>query len=136
MPELIHLCVPPHEAAEAARSRGLQTRPDGAGARQLERLHGRGKALDGNGSEGAHLHELLGEPQRLRGEPGSAGQGKLLHARGKVRRLPHRGVVHPQVAAHRTDHHIAGVDPDADLDFGAMGAPHVLRVPTYRVLHT
>ena len=135
LPDLVHLRVPPDEAAEAAGPRGLQARPDGAGARQLEHLHGRGEALDGNGPERAHLHELLGEPQRLRGEPGRAGGGELLHARGEVRRLPDRGVVHLQIAAHRADHHVAGVDPDADLNLGAVGAPHVLRVAADRLLH-
>ena len=135
VPDLVHLRVPANEAAEATGPCGLQARPDGAGARQLEHLHGRGEALDGNGPERAYLHELLGELQRLGGEPGRAGRGELLHARGEVCRLPDRRVVHAQVAAHRADHHVAGVDPDADLDLDAVGAPHVLRIAPDRLVH-
>ena len=49
-----------------------------------------------------------------------AGNGELLHPRGEVRRLAHRGVVHVQVGADGPHHHLARVHPDADADGDAV----------------
>ena len=49
--------------------------------------------------------------------------------------LADRGVVHAQVAADRAHHHLAGVQPDADLDRHALGAPHLLGVLLDGLLH-
>src|SRR5207244_8469407 len=52
------------------------------------------------------LHDALPICARARG---------LFHARGEMRRLTDRRVVHVQVIADRADHDLAGVEPDADL---------------------
>ena len=133
--DLIHLAVPPHEAAEAAGARRLEPGADGGSSRQLEHLDRRGDALDGNGTEWAHLHEFLGEAQGLGGEPGGAGRGELLHPRRQVRRLPDRGVVHAQIAPHRADYHVARVEPDADLHLDAVDPPRVLGIALDGLVH-
>src|SRR5712692_4358950 len=59
----------------------------------------------------------------------------VLGARGQVRRLPDRRVVHAQVAPDRANDDLAGVQADADLDLHPLRAPQPLGVPADRVLH-
>ena len=50
-------------------------------------------------------------------------------------RLAHRGVVHVQVVADQANDHLAGVEPDPDLDLGAVLPPQLRQVPPHAVLH-
>ena len=54
------------------------------------------------------------------------GGRRLFHPRGQVRGLPHRGVVHVEVVANGADHHLAGVEADAHLQFQALRAADIL----------
>ena len=63
------------------------------------------------------------------------GRGELLHARRQVRGLAHRRVVHVQVVANGPHHHLAGVEPDADLQRQAVRAAHLLGVAAHGGLH-
>ena len=125
-PELIHLGVAAHEAGEAARGGRLQPRARGAGPDQLVDFNGLAQPLHRDRPQRLHLDPALGQAQRLGGEPDAAGSGELLHARGQVRRLPDRRVVHAQVAPDRADDDLARVHADADLDLD----PCVRRSPS------
>ena len=52
-----------------------------------------------------------------------------------MRGLPHRRVVHVQVVPNRADHHLAGVQPDADLDVEPLLPPQLLGIPADRLVH-
>jgi hypothetical protein len=52
-----------------------------------------------------------------------------------MRGLAHRRIVHLQVAADRADHHVAGIEPDANLHFEAMARPQLGREAADRLLH-
>lgn len=96
--ELRQLGLAPDETREAARGGGVQARPRVAGGRELKHLHWRGQALHRPHAERLHRHEALGEAERLRGDEDRARARHLLHARGQVRRLPDRRIVHAKVA--------------------------------------
>ena len=65
-------------------------------------------------------------------DPGIA---SLLHARGEMRGLAHRGVVHAQITADRAHHDLARVEAEPDLDRSAFRAVNVFRVLLHRFLH-
>src|SRR5437016_13075595 len=52
-----------------------------------------------------------------------------------MRGLADGGVVHVEVVADSAYHHLAGIEPDADLHLAAMCAPDPLAVTPDRVLH-
>ena len=52
-----------------------------------------------------------------------------------MRGLADGGVVHVEIVADSAHHHLAGIEPDADLYLAAMGAPDPLAVAPNRVLH-
>jgi hypothetical protein len=49
--------------------------------------------------------------------------------------LPDRRVVHAEVAADGPHHHLARVEPHANLDGNALGAANLVRVVPHRLLH-
>jgi hypothetical protein len=59
----------------------------------------------------------------------------LLHARGEMRGLPHRAVVHAQIAGDRPHDDLTGVETDPNLDRCARRAMDLRRVPRDRLLH-
>jgi len=73
--------------------------------------------------------------QRTGREQDRPRQGRLLHTRGQVGRLPHRRVVHPQVAADRPHDHLARVQTDANLYPDAARAKNLVGVLPGAVLH-
>jgi hypothetical protein len=87
------------------------------------------------GPERLDLHEAFGEPQRLGRQADRARRRKLLHPGGQVRRLPHGGVVHPQIAADGAHEDVSGIEPGADLHLDALRAPQLLCIPADGVLH-
>ncbi len=107
--------VAPNEAGEASRRRGLPACARGRRADQLEHLHRRRHALDWHRTEGDDVDESLGEPDRLAGQSRRPGRRELLHARGQMRRLADRGVVHAEIAADGANYHFARIESDADL---------------------
>ena len=110
--EHAELGLAPDEAREPADRGGLEPGARLAGPDQLEGLERVGEALDQQGPRRLHGDVALHELQRLAGEQGAARLRELLHARGEVRGLPDRGVVHVQIAADGAYHDLARVDPD------------------------
>jgi hypothetical protein len=94
-----HLLVPSDKARQAPRCSCLQARPHHASARHLIDLYRVAQAADGHGSQRLHLHEALDQPQHRWRDEDRPRHGHLLHAGRQVRGLPHRRVVHVQVAA-------------------------------------
>jgi hypothetical protein len=81
------------------------------------------------------LDGAAGEPERVGRDEDGAGLRHLLHARGQVRRLTDRRIVHVQVAADRAHDDLAGVEPDPDLHRDALGALDLLGVAADGLLH-
>jgi len=67
-------------------------------AGQLEHLDRLGESLDRHLAQRLDLDIALGKPERLGAEQRGSRPRELLDTRGQMRRLPHRGVVHVQVA--------------------------------------
>jgi hypothetical protein len=130
-----HLLVAAHEAREAAHGGGLQAvagRPRPGQLVHLDRLRG---APHRHRPEGRHRDVALGQAPALGGEQRRAGTGEPLHLRGQVRRLADRGVLHAQVAANRAHHHLARVEPDADLHVEPLGATQLAGQATHALVH-
>ena len=113
----------------------MEPRPLRARSGELVDLHRFGQALDRDRSPSRHLDVALGELQGRGREQDRARCRHLLHAGGQVRRLTHRRVVHVQIRPDGAHHHLAGVEPDADLDRHSVRAEHTLRVLRDRLLH-
>ena len=107
-----------------------------ARARELEDLDRRGQPLDGRGAACRHLHEALGEGERVRRQQDRPRSGHLLHPRGQVRGVTDRRVVHVEVRADGADHDVARVQAHADLDRDPVTVKHLLRVALHRFLHS
>jgi hypothetical protein len=87
------------------------------------------------GPERLDLHVTLGQTQRIWADQRRPGRCQLLHARGQVRSLAHRGVVHVQIAADRAHDDLTGVEPDADLHQEALAPPYALGVAAHGLVH-
>ena len=73
--------------------------------------------------------------ERVGCEQDRPGVGELFHARGQVRGLSHRGVVHAEVAADGAHDDVAGVEADPDADADALRPSHFLGVALHDFLH-
>ena len=74
-------------------------------------------------------HEVaLHDRRRAAGQIRLARLRELLHPLREAHRVPHRGVVHPEVLADRPHHHLARVDPDPHREVDALAAPQLGRV--------
>ena len=135
LPQQLDLRVTADEAREPARGSGVQPAPHRARARQLEDLDWCCHPLHRHRTARGYLHETLGEGQRLGSQQGGPGLGHLLHARGQVRALTHRRVVHVEIRPDRPNHHVTRVQTHADLDGHPETAKHALGVPLHRLLH-
>jgi hypothetical protein len=82
------------------------------------------------------LDEALYQSQRLTGNQDSAWRRQLLHARRHVRGSAYCRVFHAQIASHRANHHLAGVDPDSDLYEYPFAPPHFICMALHGLLHT
>jgi hypothetical protein len=87
-------------------------------------------------AERARQHVALDEAERLRRQQDRARHRHLLHASREVRRLSDRGVVHLQVAPDGAHHHLAGIEPHANVHGHTERAVHLLRVLTHALLHS
>ena len=79
--------------------------------------------LDLSRPERAHLDEPFDERQVAGSDERGAGRGKLLHPRGQVDGLAHRRVIQVPIVRDQPHDHPAAVEPDADLDGGAVRSP-------------
>ncbi len=64
----------------------------------------------------------------VRGDLHRAGLGGLLHPRGDVHGVAHRGVLQAQIRAHLADHDLARVDADSDVQIQAALGCHLRSV--------
>ena len=133
--ELIQLDVTAHEGGQAPRGRGVEPGAHGARPEELEYFHRIRESLDGEGAARLHLDVSLGELPGARREENRPRLGHLLEARGQMRGLSHRGVIHAQIAADGPHHHLARVEPHADPRRDVVGAHHLARVASQRFLH-
>ncbi len=113
----------------------MQAAANRPGADELEHVHRVGQPLDLSRAEGLEVNEALHQPERLGREQDGSRRGQLLHAGRQVGGLAYRGVVHVQVAADGTHHHLARVEADADLDLRAVGATPLIDEPANGGLH-
>jgi len=104
-------------------------------AHDLEDLDGLREPAHGHGPERPDLDIALGQTQGVLGHEGGARARELLHPRGQVRGLADGGVVHVEIAVDRPHHHLARIEPHADLHVDALRAPELVRVPADRLLH-
>ena len=92
--QVLDLGVATDEARESATGACLETSPRRAGSRHLVNFHRVSQPLHRHGAERLHLDLAFGQRQRIGRDHDRAGIGDLLHPRGKVSGLPHRGVIH------------------------------------------
>ena len=93
------------------------------------------QALQGTRPDRGDLDVALGQLQRVAGDQRRAGLRHLLHPGGEMGRLADRGVVHVEIAADRSHHHLTGIEPDPNLDIDALAPPELVGVVTTRLLH-
>ena len=133
--ELVQLALAPHEAGQPARRRRVEPRAPGSGPPQLVDLDRLLQPLHRHRPQGVDLDVALHQPQGVAGQQGGPGSGELFHARGQMRRLPHRRVVHVQIAADDAHDHLAGVQPDPDLHIEPLSLAQLLGIAADGVLH-
>ena len=85
-------------------------------------------APQGKGAEGAHSAVSLDQTVSGLRDHDLAGSGLPFQASRHVRRVSHRGVVHPQVVADGSHHHGPGIHPHPEGDRG-VALPHIGAVP-------
>ncbi len=134
-PELIDLRVASHEAAQPPAGGHLEPRPRGGGAGQLVDVDRLRPPLDLHGTQGSDLHIAFGQAQRPGGDEGRPGRRHLLQAGRQVRGLPHRRVVHAEIAAYGADDHLPRVQADADVGAHGLRPPERLGVAGHGLLH-
>jgi len=113
------LARPADERREAALGGDVQARALAARPEHLEGARG-GAALGGELPEIQRLEVALDGRVRCLADHHAARPGRLLHARGEVRRVADRGVVHAQVVADLADDHRTGVETDTELKADAL----------------
>ena len=99
--EHLDLGVPADEPGEPAPRGGLQSRARRTDAGQLVDLDGLAATFHRHRTQGLHGDEPFDQVERRRRDQHRARARGLFHARGEMRRLPDRRVVHAQVIADR-----------------------------------
>ncbi len=131
----LELGVAPDKRSQALHYGSLETRARGCRARDLEDFHRLGAATHRHRPQGVELEIVARQARdRLRREHG-AGGCELLHARGQMRGLADRAVLHGQVVADRADYDLPGVQADANLQVQAVPAPDFVGVGAHDLLH-
>ena len=133
--QLVQLARAAHEAGQASRRRRVEPRSPRPGAGQLVDLDRRLETLHGHRPQRRHRDESFRQVEHVGRQERGVGLGQLLHASGQVGRLPDRGIVHPQIAPDRPDHHLAGVDADSNLEKDTVSPPDLLGVSANGGLH-
>src|SRR5215468_5256272 len=134
-PELLHLSLAPDELAQASENGGLKPSPHLPRRDHLADLDGRLETSHRHGAHRLDLDEALHETACLRGDPDGSGRSELLHASRQMSGLAHRRVVHAEVRADGTNHHVTGVEADTDSHGDAVGPKCLARVSLHRLLH-
>ena len=134
-PEGLDLELPADEFRHRARGERVDAH---AGVHALEPgdLHRVLDPLERVGAHRAHPDESLGERHGVAAEQDAAGPGERLEPRRDVGRHPvHADLARlPGLVPHRDDDR-TGVDPDADLQWQADVARHLVRAHADRLLH-
>jgi hypothetical protein len=133
--ELFQLGVTPNELRQSAPSDGLQAGPRRAGFCYLVNLYSVGQSLDRHRAQRLDLDKALGQRKRGGRDHDRAGIGDLLHPGAQMRRLADGGVVHVEIAADGAHDDLSRIQPNTDLDYGRVGAPHLGRVSLHTFLH-
>jgi hypothetical protein len=133
--ERLELGVPPHEAREPADRGRLKAPAYRSCPSDLVDLDRGPDPFNGDEAEGLDLNETLRQPKRCGREQDAPGGRQLLHARREVSGLPHGRVVRVQVAADGAHHHVAGVQPDPDLDIEPFASTELVTVSADCRLH-
>ena len=131
----LELGAPSDESGELLAVGGPELRACRRPAHELGDLDRRVEPLDRPGAQRRDLYGALGEPKGAGRDDDGAGVRHLLHARGQVSGLAHRGVIHLQVAADRAHDDLAGVEPDANPDRDPLGLLDQLGVAPDGLLH-
>src|SRR5215467_3800083 len=134
-PELLHLRIAPDELAQAPEDSGLKPSPHLPRRDHLADLDGRLETSHRHGAHRLDLDEALHETACLRGDPDGSGRSELLHASRQMSGLAHRRVVHAEVRADGTNHHVTGVEADTDSHGDAVAPKRLARVSLHRLLH-
>ena len=124
----LQFVLPPDKARQPPGGGSLQAPPQCGDPYQLKRLHWRRQALDRHGPQGLDAHQALHQPPGGCGEQDGPRRGQLFHARRQVRVLAYRRVVHVQIVANGPHHHLAGVEPHAQLQHHATRPAHLVGV--------
>ena len=132
-PLQVHLTA--HERREPARGEGLGARLRGGSAGHLVHLDGRVQPPHRHRAQRARGDPAGGQRDGVAGGEGGPGGGRLLHPRGQVHGRPHRGVGHGEVVLDRAHHHLARVQPHADLKRHAHAPPHDIAEGADPLLH-
>ena len=83
----------------------------------------------------ARFDVVAREANGIGGRENRAWLGDLLHPRGDVHGDADRGVAHVQAMLAHAQYHLAGIEPDADLDRHAMGTLDFVAVMAHQILH-
>src|SRR5438105_7291508 len=112
------LTVSTDEGCQPAFSLDVQTSPSGPRRNHLPRVHRLRLPLERETPKRARMKIVADETVRRFGDDDASGIGDLQHPGGDIRRVAHRRVVHPQVAAYAADDDESGVEslPDAEPD--------------------
>jgi hypothetical protein len=131
----IELGLAANELGQTLQCCGLQTGACGARSGQLIELLGLRKPFDRQQTQRARRDVLLGQSDRLLRGQDRAGRCHLLHSRSQVHSLADDRVLHVKFVADGTNHDLAGVDSDADLERGLIRLIGALRQFEHRLLH-
>src|SRR5262245_23465090 len=118
--EPVELGLAADEAREATRARRVQARAQGPDPFELVDGHGHAHALYRSGATVADGEEALDQAGRVLRQPYRSRNRELLHARGEADRVSLSRIVHAQVVADPTDHHLARVEARANRELEAV----------------
>ena len=133
--EARQLHLAPHERrARAGRGR-VEARADRHRAADLVHVDRRLQAAHRHRPEGPRGHAAPHQREGVLGGQDRGGLGHLLHARGQVHGLAHRGVGEREIAADGARHYFAGVEADPDLQRQAERALQLVAEREHLRLH-
>ena len=124
-----------HEAGQPACRRDLHRPARRAGPRNRVHIDHPLQAANRPPAKRHCLDITRDQPDGIGGCENGTGLGHLLHAGGQVCRLPHRRVVHLEIAADGPDHHLAGVQAYPDLRLDPVQPAKAFGVPLDGLLH-
>ena len=126
--EFAQLNVTADERREPARGGDMQARGCLAESGHFVDVDVATQAFDRQTPERRRHDEPFREARRTRRRTDRTRRRGLLHARGEVRRLSDRGVVHSQVAAHGPHDDLARMEADANEDLRTVARDRVTHV--------